>query len=511
MCLAFASVALALVLPLVCLSQTVAVTTIEEQEEQIRGLTTYGSDPNEEQKLVDYIKIHSDEPNLPKALYEVSNEFWFMGNYKISRELYQHIIDFLPQSEYYIPARMWKIGCDFHLENEKQAFELLDTFITDFNNNPQLGQWLYDIGNSCWSRAKYDDAKKVYEEIIVHCPKSSQYFLARVWSIGADYWLNQYDEAHKGMERLTSDYSDKALLQKTFQELGDSLYYKYDYIESKNLYTRAMSYGEISTEYEIAKFNSSKCDQKLGVEQIENIEKKSRALFSEFGADSNVSIAVSRIADDFRESGEYDLAKQYYQIVTQNTNSPDAAIELAILNIGALVNAGDVNAAETLVNKFISDFRNNPRLTESVYRIGEKYYDRAFALEKEGQNEQAKEYYRRVLSVWEKIITQLPSSAVYTPQQAYYAMADCFYRIGNYNAAINHYKKVIVDYPGFKNNYISMFMLADCYDKLASSGEIPKTEAKEKMCDVYQELLIRFPDCKLAGQVHRQLQNKCEK
>ncbi|MFH1369826.1 MAG: tetratricopeptide repeat protein [Planctomycetota bacterium] len=124
--------------------------------------------------------------------------------------------------------------------------------------------------------------------------------------------------------------------------------------------------------------------------------------------------------------------------------------------------------------------------------------------EKEGLDEQAKDYYRKALTVWEKIATQLPFSDVYTPQ-AYYAVANCYSDLGDYNSAINYHKKVIADYPDFMNRYMAMFMLADCYNKQAAAGQIPQEEAKEQIIGIYQELLDQYPDCQVANIARTQL------
>jgi outer membrane protein assembly factor BamD (BamD/ComL family) len=206
-------------------------------------------------------------------------------------------------------------------------------------------------------------------------------------------------------------------------------------------------------------------------------------------------------------------AKQMYErIIQEYPTTPEAneaVLDIRRLEIWDTLDSGEANSADALLDKFIADFKDDSRLHEAVYRTGEKHYDLAFHLENQGVDEQSKEYYKRALSVWDKIITKMPFSDIYTPQ-AYYAVANCFACLGDYNDAINYHKKVIADFPDFKNSYISMFMLADCYNKQASSGEMPQDKAKEQMCNIYQELLVRFPDCKLAGQVHRQLQDMCE-
>jgi tetratricopeptide (TPR) repeat protein len=469
--------------------------TVEEHKEQIRSFVTYNSDPNERRKIVDYVRIHCDEPNLPLAIYEVSNDFWFTENYKISSELYQCIIDYCRQSLQYIPARIWRIGCEFHLENKKEAYDLLDTFIADYNNNPQLSQWLYDIGNSCWSRAKYADSKTIYEKIVVNCPNSSQYYFARVWIIGADYWLNDYNEAHKGIENLKKDFPDKLLLQKTFRELGDSLYHKYDYQEAKTLYGYALSYGKISEEYENAKFKSTSCDQKLGNVPIENVENAAKTLISEYPDDSNIAKSVSMVANIFKEDNNYEKAGQFYQIIVNDSNNAEPAIQLTSLNICKLIDSGDLNTAEAMLNNFVADFNNTSLLAEEIHQIGAKYYGRAYNFEKEGRNDKAKEYYKKAIATWEKIVTQLPASTSYTPRACYAIAFSCFDDTSEYEKAIEYCQKVISNWPTYEDAGQVQFLLGNYYERLAKAGLISESQAAPIIEQAYEMLIEKYPNC----------------
>jgi TolA-binding protein len=114
------------------------------------------------------------------------------------------------------------------------------------------------------------------------------------------------------------------------------------------------------------------------------------------------------------------------------------------------------------------------------------------------------------MSIWNKIITKVSPSDFYTPQ-SYYAVANCYSNLEDYNTAITYYKKIIADFPNFEKRYLAMFMLVECYNKQASSGQIQNDEAKELTINIYQELIKQYPDCQVANAVRAQILRLGEK
>ena len=65
------------------------------------------------------------------------------------------------------------------------------------------------------------------------------------------------------------------------------------------------------------------------------------------------------------------------------------------------------------IDNLIADFNDHAGLPTAVFVIGEEYYYKAvFLRQNEGLYEEAKEYYRKTLAVWERIIMELPSCGI---------------------------------------------------------------------------------------------------
>jgi len=88
--------------------------------------------------------------------------------------------------------------------------------------------------------------------------------------------------------------------------------------------------------------------------------------------------------------------------------------------------------------------------------------------------------------------TDGPVSA-FTPQ-AYYLSAACYCSLDQYEQAIEYYQKVVSDWPDYERAWNAQFMIARCFDRLARSGAIPKTDAAPILRQACDKLIINCPD-----------------
>lgn len=146
---------------------------------------------------------------------------------------------------------------------------------------------------------------------------------------------------------------------------------------------------------------------------------------------------------------------------------------------------GNYAAADKTVDILIADFSDQPELPTAIFILGEQYYNKAFLKERQGDSEQGKEYYRKTLCVWERIITELPPSAM--TAQAYYSMAGCYESLGEYEKAIEYCETVANTWPNF-NAWRVQFMIARCYEDLEKSGRIGATHAAAEIRQVCEKL-----------------------
>lgn len=203
---------------------------------------------------------------------------------------------------------------------------------------------------------------------------------------------------------------------------------------------------------------------------------------------------VYNVAKEYDKAGRHRKALELYQYVIEHRPA-DEDIYARMSASMAYIGLADEANALAVTDGLISDFYDHSDLAGVVFHIGEQYYEKAFQAGNEALEAQAKENFEKALTVWEKIITDLPVSDPNTPK-AYYFSAVCYRRRGEYEVAIEYYSIVLDNWPNYEYAWVAQFRIARCYEKLASSGRIPKTEAAAQICQACKKLLANYPESK---------------
>ncbi|MHC4544739.1 MAG: LamG-like jellyroll fold domain-containing protein [Planctomycetota bacterium] len=209
-------------------------------------------------------------------------------------------------------------------------------------------------------------------------------------------------------------------------------------------------------------------------------------------------------AKEFEASKTYDKAKSTYQkVIFEYPAAPHALkaeLKVPKMDVMSLIESGNDDAVLSKVNSLIGDFTEHPDLSETLFNIGEQYYIRAFSYEKQGLPTKARENLEKTIGVWEKGITKLPSSSAYAPQ-TYYFSAVCYGRLGEYDKALGHYQKVVNYYPKYDMAWNALFRVGNINQVLKKSGAISQSVADLKTKAAYEQLLEKYPKCKVAEHV----------
>jgi len=226
-------------------------------------------------------------------------------------------------------------------------------------------------------------------------------------------------------------------------------------------------------------------------------------LIADFSEHPDFPETLYWIAERYRWAREYEQAKNLYEQVMQDY--PDsvyasrAELGLSTANFMSIfISQGDDQAEEAL-DKMVADFNDHPDLAKTIFVIGELYYNNALGNAKEGLTDQAEANFARTISVWERIITQLPESKLTILQDAYYFAAACYRRLGEYEKAIQYWQKIVDDWPDYQYAWSAQCLIGECYEKLRNSGTISQSEANPEIEQAYKAVIEKYPDCSLVG------------
>jgi TolA-binding protein len=114
-------------------------------------------------------------------------------------------------------------------------------------------------------------------------------------------------------------------------------------------------------------------------------------LLTDYSDRVGIAASVDEVADEYRQTAQYQKARQTYQYVVDQW--PSARLSIALCNTLELIHAGDSAGAEQALVRMISDFARHDGLAKSVYHVADKHFRLA-------RYEKAAQVYRYVADQW---------------------------------------------------------------------------------------------------------------
>jgi tetratricopeptide (TPR) repeat protein len=442
----------------------------------------------------------ANHPQFPAAVYSIADHYWYRYRYKQSKRLFRYAADSTQaDSNLALRGQGWVAGCDFMMGNYTMAWEEVNRLTARFDGHPGLASMIYALAEACWYDGRFDQGQKLYKYIADNLPQSERYFRGRVWTVGGDIRLGNYEVAEAGMNKLMTDFADHPELAGVLYQLANEYFYVKQYEQAKPLFQQA---SDRDPNHMRAAAWVIGCDLMMG--NYDGAWDRIDALIADFADHEHTAWTIYLMGKECESSpqpaeSKYAMAKQLYELVIQrwpdHAMAKRAQLYLARVEVLSLADAGQDAAALAALDKLIADFKTYENLPEATMEIGQRYYDQAHRQAIiEGHPDQAKDYYRKAAAVWERVSQKLPASAAYTPQ-AYFSAAVCYSQeLDEYQKGIDYYMAVVNDWPDYQYAWSAQFLIAKYYERLRDTGGISKSEAEPLIEQAYQAVVEKYPD-----------------
>lgn len=342
---------------------------------------------------------------------------------------------------------------------------------------------------------QYEQALAVYQDVVTGWGGAEHSVGSQSWIARIYIQLGDEPNTAVSIEKLLRDFSEHDGLGTAVHDVG------YTYHHTARRYDKARELYEWVVENRPD--DSQAIRAQMGMAKIyivcgddPNAEAAIDKLIADYSQDEEgIAKALDHIGDKYRKVGEYEKAKQIYELVVTrwaNTEyAENSRMGLAKAIIEASISDRDDEAVESEIESLVADFNDNELLAKALFQLGEKYHRWAFVAEQNGYEERAKENFASAAAVWDRIIHMPPSKQ---KAQAYYFSAGCFRKVGDYERAIEYYEKVVVDWPDCDQASTSQLRIANCYRKLEEAGGIATGDAVSLMRDACEKVLTNYPD-----------------
>jgi TolA-binding protein len=363
---------------------------------------------------------------------------------------------------------------------------------------------LYNIAKKYDGSRKYEEAKGVFELILKQYPGSSYASNAQIYlskrNILALIESKDYTKAQAELDKLATDFVAHPELAEAMYAIAERYELPGKYEEAKSLYEQIVQLYPDSPYAGKARYDAPEIYIFSLIASGKYIE--AQQAIDKFAVDfidyPRVPGTLYWFAKRLDAAGKYEQARNIYQQVAwqypDDAHATKALIEISKVDALSLIEAGDDTATQKVLDNLIADFSDHLDLPPAIFQIGDLYYNRAFQFKNQGLEAEAQGCFRKTIAIWERIIMQLPQSAI-TPQ-AYYMTARCYESIGELGYAVEYYQQVVDNWPNYGRVDSAYFLLARCFEKLARSGSIPEADAAIMIRYGCEKLLTDCPDSK---------------
>jgi len=445
-----------------------------------------------EAALESLINNYPNEMALSSAVFDVAYAFSPTRPDK-AITLFQKFLDTWPNCEDAIRAQLNLVRGNLALNNAAGAESAYQELLAKFSGHPDISDAVYTIAEKYFDLDK-QKSLNLFQEVVEKWPNSQEAMLAQMGVVRANLLLNNEASAWAAYQELVAKFSGHPDMCDVVFTIADT-YVDLNSQKSLELYQEVVEKWPDSQEATQAQ---------VAVVRI-NIELKNEAaaqsayqkLITQYSAHKMLPEAIIILAASYLNTEPVDpqRAIELFQYVLTNWPGSDQAI-WAQSGIGVSCAAlGNDAAVDTAVDKLLTDFANSPDVSEALCEIGEKYGVKGYEAKSQGLETEAKEYFQKAVSVWERLIQEFADYDFVA--RAYYCSAGCYeLELSEYEIAIEYYQKILDNWPYFDYRRASyaQFGITRCYENLEKSGRISPEEAAVRIRQACNNLLADYPE-----------------
>ena len=310
-----------------------------------------------------------------------------------------------------------------------EASKAMENFIDSYPSSPYASSLAKYLANSYYSKRDYEAALRQSEKI-ANPDASSKAMRQKILYQAGINRLQQGDlsQAINYLSEASSLSYDKEVAAQAALWLGDALYAKKDFRGAAREYEKALNSGLLGDNKSLAWYNLGYSLMKSGnYNRAENAFKN--AIDSKGLNPSQLTDARLRYGDCLYYNGKYQEALNCFRYIKTSSDNSEASVFASIREADILGRNGQVNEKIAILEGLSDPQEAGIWLSTIQSRLADAYSEK-------GED-------RKAATLYAAIIDSDNSGS--DNSQSYYSLAanaDNLYRIGDYDAALNAYRKM---------------------------------------------------------------------
>jgi len=363
------------------------------------------------------------------------------GNYTQAEAIYRTITTDYPGTDEAFQAQKNLAVLFITTGNYPAAQAEVDALIADFTGHQGLPQVIYDLANSWWYAAKFEESQKLFKYIVDSMPNSDRAMRAQAWVAASDMKMGNYTAAHKEIEALITDFADDPQLTGVIYQLADEYWYSRRYEDSGRLYQSVVDRDPNSELAVWAKGWITGLELMLG--DSVSAQQVIDAIVTDCAGQSQ--LVLGRIlygnANGCWYVWKYKEARELYKYIADNLPESNRFMRAKAWVAGADIMLGNYAAAQEKINAVITDFAQHPDLPGAVYQLADVYWD-----------------------------------------------------VKRYDDGNRLYQYLLDNCHQSRYTPMAQLLIGKWYERLRYSGSLPESEANRQIEQAYKAVIEKYPD-----------------
>ena len=393
--------------------------------------------------------------DIAQAVHDIAYRYRCVNKHEKANELDQYAVATWPDSDYAVLGQMDIAKYYVDQADETNAEAATAKLLTNYSGHALIARAIHDIAQHYRYTKKYEKANVLYQFVVKTWPKAEHALWAQADLIKSYLAQGDNTTAETAVEELLTNFNDNPLIARAIWDTGQ--YYRdlKKYEKANQLYKYVVENWPKAEHALWAQADLIKSYLALGDDS--SAEAGVEKLIADFSWSEHIARAIHDTAWEYRKLANYSRANELDQYVIdrwpEDVQAMWAKMDMAKTDIAL----GNYATADKTVDILIADFGDQPELATAIFMLGEQYYKKAFSKERQDNSEQGKEYYRKAIGLWKRIIIELSNCSIIA--DAYFYSGVCYEQLGEHAKAQEYFKQVITRWPDYKYARDAEFMI----------------------------------------------------
>lgn len=352
--------------------------------------------------------------DLSESLYWIAERYDRQEKYESATGIWQQVINNYPDNPYISKARLsisraniFSLIVSSKFDDAKGAIE---KFIADFAGHPDLPEALYWIAEKYERMDSFENAKQLYQKVEKDYSYNPWANKANLCASRAEIKLlivsKQYDQAQESIDGFVTVFASSP-------DLPEALYWITERFEREGRFERAkQNYQRIIQDYSYSSFarkaklaiSKSEVLSLIEAQDFNQADDAMNKMAADFAANPDLAEAFYWIAQRYERLEKLEKAAGIWQQIIKkyqnNLYAGKAKLSISRARIISLIASEKYEDANASLDKFRTDFSDNPDLPEAIFWIAER-------LQRQDKFTEAKQNYQIIMnnypdSIWAK-------------------------------------------------------------------------------------------------------------